>query len=178
VKTFLRICARCLAVLAAAVAVAAPYPDFTGTWALDLDASRGKDLDEIMKRQGMNYFERLIARSTPVKNIIRQESNALLRIEVQSQLENRMEIQYLDDREQVSTNRHGQAVISKTMWSTNSDAVITRTMLAPGSGAVLDLSATRTLANDGKMMRLHIEVIDPGQRVLEADRIFQRESSP
>ena len=148
--------------------------DFTGTWRLDLEASRSKALDEIMVIQGLNRVERAMANVTVVTQIIRQDTNDVLYIDIRSPFLNRTEIQYLDGREATSTNRHGKAVCTVTIWNEDKSALITKADIETADGKPAQLTITRKLSPDQKTMYLVTEFQIKDHECLQAVRVFHR----
>ena len=148
--------------------------DFTGTWRLDLEASRSKALDEIMSIQGLNRVERAMANVTVVTQIIRQDSNDALHIDIRTPFLNRTEIQYLDGREATSTNRQGKTVCTVTMWNEDKSALITKADIETADGKPVELTITRKLSPDRKTMYLVTEFQVKDQECLQAVRVFHR----
>ena len=148
--------------------------DFTGTWRLDLEASRSKALDEIMVIQGLNRAERAMVNVTVVTQIIRQDTNDVLHIDIRSPFLSRTEIQYLDGREATSTNRHGKAVCTVTMWSEDKSALITKADIETADGKPARLTITRKLSQDQKTMYLVTEFKVKDRECLQSVRVFYR----
>ena len=163
------------ALLAGAVLCAdGEWADFTGTWDLDLPASRSKALDEIMKLQGLNWVERTVAGQTSVRHCIRQESNLVLRVDIRSSLQNRSEIQYLDGRETMSVNRRGEPIPTTTSWTNEGAKIVTTAPVKTGDGRSGQVLVSRWLGKDGKTMYLGTEYRLKGQPPLEAVRVFHK----
>lgn len=148
--------------------------DFTGTWRLDIEASRSKTLDEIMAIQGMNRVERAMANVTIVTQIIRQDTNAVLYLDIRTPFLNRTEIQYLDGREATSTNRQGKAVCTVTMWNEDKSALITKADIKTADGKPAQLTITRKLSQDQKTMYLVTEFQVKDRECLQTVRVFHR----
>ena len=158
----------------AGLCMAGEFADFTGTWDLDLPASRSKGLDEIMKLQGLNWVERRVAGQTSVRHAIRQESNLVLRVDIKSSLQNRSETQYLDGRETMSVNRRGESIATTTSWTNEGAKIVTTAPVKTDDGRSGQVFMTRWLSEDGKTMYLGTEYRLKDQAPLEAVRVFRK----
>ena len=163
-----------LGLAGAVLCAAGELADFTGTWDLDLPASRSKGLDEIMKLQGLNWVERMVAGQTAVRHCIRQESNLVLRVDIQSSLQNRTETQYLDGRETMTVNRHGESIPTTTSWTNGGTRIVTRAPVKTDDGRTGQVVVTRWLGEDGKTMYLGTEYRLKDQAPVEAVRVFHK----
>ena len=147
--------------------------DFTGTWILDIEASRSKDFDEIMAIQGLNRAEIAMANITVVTQIISQDNNALY-IDVRTPFLNRTEIQYTDGRKSLSTNLSGKAVNTITIWNDDKSELITKADLETRDGKTARLEIIRKLSQDHKTMYLINDFHMKGQKSLHFIRVFHR----
>ncbi|MBN1672383.1 MAG: hypothetical protein JXR37_15185 [Kiritimatiellae bacterium] len=154
---------------------AAPGPvDFTGTWELDLRASRSEAFDRIMALQGMNRLERTLLNRVVVTQVIRQETNDVLRLDIRSTFISRQEVQYLDGREMTTTNFKGKAVTTVSSWNQDRSAVIGKMPLKSRDGKPGLLTITRALSPDRKTMYLVMTFAGEGEEPSQALRVFHR----
>lgn len=165
-----------LAVLfvAAGLCAAGEYADFTGTWDLDLAASRSKTLDEIMKLQGLNWAQRMAAGQISVRHCIQQESNLVLRLEIRGPMQSRTETQYLDGRAVMTLNKRGESISTTTAWTNGGSRIVTRAPIKTGDGRSGQVFITRWLSEDGKTMYTGTECRLKDEPPVEAIRVFRK----
>lgn len=152
------------------------YADFGGRWKLDLDASRSPELDRIMDIQGASWWEKSLANKTEVYQTITQESNLVLRFEVRSTVKNQTDTLYLDGRTKITTNLHGEAIESHTVWTSDGQALKTTAQIRTAAKKPATLLLIRTLSPDRSAIYVTTELIVETNAPIKAVRIFRREN--
>lgn len=152
------------------------YADFGGKWKLDLPASRSPELNRLLEIQGASWWEQSLVNQTELYLTIRQESNVVLRLESRSKLQNQTETLFLDGRTKISTNLHGEAVESHTVWTPDRQAVKTTAQIRTAAKKPATLLLIRSLAPDRSSMFVTTELIVETNAPIRAVRVFRRDN--
>lgn len=143
-------------------------PDFSGTWKLDLKASRLPEL--LMDMQGMGWAERRVGRMISNTQIITQTETAL-DIQTQSPLGSRQETLRLDGHPQITTYKRIGEVTLSSCW--DGPIQITQTLMNTPKGAVTVIGRRR-LEPDRQTMVIELEVNTEDGRQQIVERVFRR----
>ncbi len=143
-------------------------PDFSGTWKLDLKASRLPEL--LMDMQGMGWAERRAGRLISNTQIITQ-TEAEIDIQIKSPFGTRQELLRLDGQPQIVTSRRVGEMTLSSYW--DGPIQVTRTDMNTPKGAVT-LIGRRRLEPDQQTMVIELEINTEDGRRQIVERVFRR----
>ncbi|MFN7971717.1 MAG: hypothetical protein U0166_05140 [Acidobacteriota bacterium] len=156
----------------AASAVAAPHPDFSGVFVVDLEASGS--VDPLMEALGAPWLERKVAGSVGVTHTVEHKGDTIA-IQIDSAVKSRKEVLKLDGTATASRGLDGSEITVHSRWSDDGQAVVTEADLPAREGSSgRKLVVVRSLEDGGKTMRQRIEVTLIDGSVLGVDRVFRR----
>lgn len=156
-------------VLALSIAFGAEHPDFTGSWVLDAAAS--DSADALLAAWGVPWVQRQAVKAmSPTQTITVEGDTLTLVIDVTVLV--RTETLKLDGSPQVSTTLSGAPATTRSGWE--GATLVSRTESVRSDGQMVTLVASRTLEQEGAVMRQRLELVQADGVVLKADRVFRK----
>lgn len=145
--------------------------DFSGTWALDVNASGS--MDPILELQGVSWARRKLAERLDARVRITQVGDRLTAV-YDNVLGKQEQVLVFDGMPHETVNPAGIATTFSTSWRDGETRLVSSGPCTSDEGATSTLTETRTLSADGMTLTLMLQVSTADGRKASATRILRK----
>ena len=154
---------------------AADHPDFSGVWALDLNAPEATSMEAMLAAQGVSWINRKLADTLAMTQVITQTDKTLT-IQVSTALGTQTQILTMDGSSEIrDTDRKIGKVASRSFWDKTGSSLVTVSNYTMPDGQKAEWTIRRYLKDEGRSLIVdHLLIIEDGRKLI-ATRVLRRQ---